>query len=354
MSLIDRYIGRNVLSAILLALVVLVTLIAFVTLLDEAGDAGRGDYGMGDVFLYVLLLLPRFAYELFPVAVLLGSLIGLGGLASHSELVAMRAAGVSLSHIVLAVMKAGVLAMLVVILIGELVAPVSEQYAEQLRSSRIAQNVTSQTPYGFWARDGDAFINIRYVLSSAHLKDIYIYEFSSDYALQSATHAAEAEYQGSHWLLKELRKSLFTPEGVTTERRASANWSSMLNPDILDVVVTRPSVLPAWGLYQYIRYLRDNGLDARSYEVVFWGKIVSPLVILVMVFLSVPFVFGSLRSVGVGQRIFVGALLGIGFLLLSKAFGNLAVVYQLDPLFAASFPGLLFLGVAFWFVRRIH
>jgi len=354
MRLLDRYIGRNVLSAMLATLFALVALIGFVTLLDEAGDAGRGDYGMGDVFLYVLLLLPRFSYELFPVAVLLGSLIGLGGLASHSELIAMRAAGVSLSRIVLAVMKAGVLAMLVMVIIGELVAPVSEQYAEQMRSQQIAQNVTTQTPYGFWARDGDAFINIRYVLSNTHLKDIYIYEFSDHYELQSAIYAADAEYQGSHWLLKDMRQTRFTGDGVVSERLASTTWSSMLNPNILDVVVTRPSVLPAWGLYQYILYLRENGLDARTYEVVFWGKIVSPLVILVMIFLSVPFVFGSLRSVGVGQRIFVGALLGVGFLLLSKAFGNLAVVYQLNPLFAASFPGLLFLGVAFWFVRRIH
>ena len=354
MRLLDRYIGRSVLSAMLATLVVLTALIGFVTLLDEAGDAGRGDYGIGDVFIYVLLLLPRFAYELFPMAVLLGSLVGLGSLASHSELTAMRAAGVSLSRIMLAVMKAGVLAMVVMGLVGELVAPASEQYAGQMRAQKISGNVTLQTPYGFWARDGNAFINIRYLLPDARLRDVYIYEFSDDRRLLRATHAADAVYRGGQWVLSDVGRSRFTEAGVESERLDNAHWPSSLDPDILDVVAARPSMLPAWGLYQYIDYLRDNGLDARSYEVAFWSKVLTPVVVLVMIFLSLPFVFGSLRTVGVGQRIFVGALLGIGFLLLSRAFGNLAVVYRLDPLFAALFPSLFFLGVAFWLVRRVR
>ncbi len=354
MRLLDRYIGRRVLLAMLVTLLVLTALIGFVTLLDEAGGAGRGDYRIGDVFLYVLLLLPRFAYELFPMAVLLGSLIGLGGLANHSELTAMRGAGVSLSRIVLAVMKAGVIAMMGMVLIGELVAPASEQYAGQMRAEKISGNVTLHTPYGFWARDGNAFINIRYLLPNARLKDVYIYEFSDDRRLLRATHAATAVYQGGQWLLSGIRRSSFGEEGVRSEHLDREHWPSTLNPDILDVVAARPSVLPAWGLYQYISYLRDNGLEARSYEVAFWGKVLTPVVVLVMIFLSVPFVFGSLRSVGVGQRIFVGALLGIGFLLLTKAFGNLAVVYRLDPLFAALFPSLFFLAVAFWLARRVR
>jgi lipopolysaccharide export system permease protein len=73
-----------------------------------------------------------------------------------------------------------------------------------------------------------------------------------------------------------------------------------------------------------------------------------------MVFLAVPFVFGVLRSVGIGQRIFAGALMGLAFFLLNKVLGHMAVVYSLNPLFAAAVPGLLFLGIGFWFARRVH
>ena len=113
-------------------------------------------------------------------------------------------------------------------------------------------------------------------------------------------------------------------------------------------------MLPVWGLYRYINFMHDNGQEATSFEVAFWSKIVMPLVTLVMVFLAVPFVFGSMRGVGVGQRIFAGILLGMVFFLLNKVFGHMAVVYSLNPLFAASLPGLLFLALGVWFVKRVH
>ncbi|MCB1760560.1 MAG: LPS export ABC transporter permease LptG [Gammaproteobacteria bacterium] len=353
MKRIERYIGFSVMLNILLALFVLVTLVGFVTLLDEMEEVGRGDYRAADALLYVLLVLPRGAYELFPVAVLLGSLTGLGTLASHSELTAMRAAGISLAQIIGAALKAGLVVMLLVVLLGEFVAPNSERRAEVMRAEKVAQQITLKSQYGFWARDGNAYINIRYILSSSELKDIYIYEFHGNRELKVATYAGSAVYRQDHWLLRDIRQSHFTPEGVTSETLESAAWGSMLNPELIDIVV-RPSLLPFWGLYQYIRFMHENGQEARVYEVAFWGKVMTPLLTLVMVFVSVPIVFGVLRSVGVGQRIFVGALLGLAFLLLSKAFANMAVVYQLNPLFASAFPGLLLFAVGLWFARKHH
>ncbi|MCB1831356.1 MAG: LPS export ABC transporter permease LptG [Chromatiaceae bacterium] len=353
MKKLDRYIGRTVVLSILVSLLVLLTLVAFITLLKEMDDVGEGAYRTADALLYILLILPRGAYEIFPVAVLLGSLIGLGGLASNSELIAMRAAGVSLARIIFAALKGGFLVMLLVVFVGEFVAPNSENRAEVMRAEKMAEQITLKTKYGFWARDGNSYINIRYILSNSELKDIYIYEFEDNRSLKVATHARSAIYQGDRWLLRKIKQSRFSDEGVVSTRLESASWDSMLSPNLIDIVV-RPSLLPIWGLYQYIEFMHENGQEARVYEVAFWGKVVTPLVTLVMVFLSVPIVFGVLRSVGIGQRIFVGALLGTLFLMMNKAFANMAVVYQLNPLFASSFPGLLLLAAGLWFVRRQH
>ncbi|HXK55609.1 MAG: LPS export ABC transporter permease LptG [Gammaproteobacteria bacterium] len=353
MKKLDRYIGRTVVLGIMLSLLVLLTLVAFITLLKEMEDVGRGAYQTTDALFYILLILPRGAYEIFPVAVLLGSLIGLGGLASHSELTAMRAAGISLARIIFAALKGGLLVMLLIVFIGEFVAPNSENHAEVMRAEKISKQITLKTKYGFWARDGNSYINIRYFPSSSELKDIYIYEFLDNRELKVATHAGSAVYQGDHWLLKDIRQSRFSEDAVVSTQLESASWESMLSPNLIDIVV-RPTLLPIWGLYQYIEFMHENGQEARVYEVAFWGKVLTPLVTLVMVFLSVPIVFGVLRSVGVGQRIFVGALLGTLFLMMSKAFANMAVVYQLNPLFASSFPGLLLFAVGLWFARKQH
>ncbi|TVO75553.1 LPS export ABC transporter permease LptG [Sedimenticola selenatireducens] len=354
MRVLDRYIGVSVIVSILITLLILVVLVGFVTLMDELGAAGTGDYTTSDVFYYVLLILPRRAYEVFPMAVLLGSLVGLGSLASNSELIAMRAAGVSLARIIGSVLKAGMLAMLVVVVIGEAIAPNTEQYAERMRASKMSQQITLKSKYGFWARDGGSFVNIRQILPGSQLKDIYIYEFSEERELLVSTYAEFAQYADEHWLLRGIQQTRFLKNGVESRQLDEATWESLLNPNILNVVVVRPTMLPVWGLYQYIDFMHENGQEATIYEVAFWGKVIMPLVTLVMVFLAVPFVFGVLRSVGIGQRIFAGSLLGLAFFLLNKVLGHMAVVYSLNPLFAAAVPGLLFLGLGFWFVRRIH
>ncbi len=354
MRILDLYIGRAVIMGTVVVMMVLLTLLGFLTLMDELSDVGEGRYQTGDAFLFVLLTLPRFAYEVSPMAALLGGLIGLGGMANSSELIAMRAAGISYTRIVLSVMQAGALMLIVALFFGEVVAPETEAYAQTMRSQALAKQVTLKTKYGFWARDGNAYINIRNILPGSRLEDIYIYEYDEEKQLKFSTHAMTAKYENNQWLLQDIKQSQFTDDGVQSRTIDRAKWDSMLDPGLLNVVSLNPHILPAWGLYKYIRFLHINGQDAKTYEVAFWGKMVTPLVTLVMLYLSLPFVFGQLRSSGIGQRIFMGAMVGSGFFLMSKAFSYMAVVYDLNALFAASFPGLLLLAAALLLSSRVN
>lgn len=354
MQLLQRYIGKTVIVNIVLALIVLLVLVSLGSFVSELGDVGEGNYRTPDALIYVLMVIPRRTYEVFPIAVLLGSLIGLGGLASHSELTAMRAAGVSLQKIIFSALKAGLVMMGIIVIVGEVIAPSTEQYAETMRAAKLSNQITMQSEYGFWARDRNTFVNIRKILPGARLQDIYIYEFSDDRELKVASYAAFAQYRDDRWLLNNIKQTHFTPQGVVSRRMELAAWESILDPNLLSVVVVRPTMLAAWGLFKYISFLHNNGQSAIPFEVAFWTKIVSPIMTLVMVFLSVPFVFGSLRSVGIGQRIFAGSLLGTGFFLLSKILGHMAVVYELNPLFSATFPAFVMLGLAFWLFRKVH
>lgn len=354
MKILDRYIGRAVIQGVVLSALVLVILVSFFSLMDELQDVGKGDYRTADAFVYSLLMIPRWTYDVFPISVLIGSLISLGGLAGGSELIAMRSAGVSVGRIMFSAVKAGVILLAAAVLLGEFVAPETDQIAESMRADRISQQITLKSKYGFWARDGESYVNIRKILPGARLEDIYIYEFEDDGRLKLATYAGFAQYQQDHWLLRNISQSEFLEDRVESRTMERAAWDSLLNPSLLSVVVVKPTMLSAWGLYKYIEFMHENGQNAIQYEVAFWSKLVMPLVTLVMVFVSVPFVFGVLRSVGIGQRVFIGTLIGALFFLLNKVFEHMAVVYELDPLFAASFPGLAVFTVAVWYFRKVH
>ena len=351
-SLIDRYIGRAVLWGIVSVLLLLLVLLAFFEVVAELEEVEQG-YTSMMAYTYVALTLPRFTYELFPIATLLGSLIGLGALAGNSELMAMRAAGVSIGRILAATLKSGLLVLLVVVLIGEYLAPKAELQAQRIKMAALSDQVTLKTRYGFWSRDGSSFINIRQILPDRVLADVSIYEYDDERRLQRALHAKQAIYRQGEWILEQVRQSEFSPRQITVQVMDRLPWRTSFEPNVLDVVTVKPQMLAAWDLWRYIDYLKHNGQTAQTYEVAFWGKLAAPLVTLVMLFLSVPFVFGSLRSVGIGQRIFFGAMLGITFYLLNRAFSYLALVYGFNALAANLIPVMLFFGFALWKMRGI-
>jgi lipopolysaccharide export system permease protein len=352
-KILDRYLAGAVIGGTLLTLAVLLPLMGLFILADEMDEVGENGYRLADAILFVLLSIPRFAYQIFPIATLIGTLVGLGTLASRSELVAMRAAGVSIGRVVYAAIKGGALLAFVAVAVGEAVAPISEQKALQWRSEAQSGQVTLKTAYGFWARDGSAYINIREILPGSDLRGIYIYELDPEQRLTRATHAENARYVDGRWILEGISRSGISDDGIEVSRVEQAGWESLLNPKLLKTVVSEPHVLSVWGLWRYVRYMTANAQDARPYEVAFWGKVIHPFLILSMIFVSIPILLGSARTSGLGPRVFYGVMVGIGFYLISRTFSYLALLYNMSPLLAAMIPPLLFLAGALWVLKRV-
>jgi lipopolysaccharide export system permease protein len=354
LTIFERYIAGTMLKATAMALAVLVVLLVFFGFIEQVEDVGKGAYSMSDAFLVAVLSAPRYVFEVFPVAALVGSLIGLGAMGSHGELIAMRGAGFSLRQIVVAVIKAGLAMMLAVFLFGELVAPASEQWGEQHRTERMQEKVTLKTQYGFWARDGRAFVNIRGILPGGRLEDIFIYEFDDSQRLTLSTYAASAQHHGDHWQLSGIRQSRVSESGVERRELVEARWDSLLDPGLLGALIVTPNMLRVDELYRYIDIMRENGQSATDYEVAFWSKLAAPVSTLVMLLIAIPFVLAHQRFVSMGQRMFLGIALGMAFYMLNRGMSYVAVVYDFNPMISALVPALVFLGLGAWMMRGVR
>jgi lipopolysaccharide export system permease protein len=353
MKLFERYIALTMLNATLMTLLVLVILLVFFTTMEELDDVGRGDYRAIDAFWVSVLAAPRYVFEAFPVAALLGSLVGLGSMGAHGELVAMRSAGFSLRQIVMAVMKAGLVMAALIMLFGEVVAPIAEQRAEQHRAEKQHGQVTLLTENGFWVRDGQAFVNARKIDGGGVLRDIHVYELGPDQQLIQHTRAASAIHRGDDWEMFDIERISVGMDGVEGHRLPAARWDSLLDPGLLQAVVVQPAMLGLGELYRYIKVMRDSGLSAADYEVAFWSKIATPFSTLVMLFIAVPFVLAHQRFASMGQRVFIGIALGMSFYTFSRGMSYVALVYEFNPMLSALIPALAFLGVGTLLIRRV-
>jgi len=354
LKILNQYIGTAVVGSTLLVVLILLALFSFASFVGELDEVGKGSYQLLQAGEYVALSLPRLAYELLPVSALIGSMVGLGIMASNNELLVMRSAGISLVQIVMSVMQAGLILMIIAALLGEVIAPQSEQYAQELRSKALSQQTTFKTKNGFWTRDGLRFINVRAILPGGELSGVSIYEFDNQRRLRVATTARIATYQNDAWVLNDVKQSTINENQITTRQLPTIVTSFLMNHDVVEVITIKPKSLSVWGLYKYVKYLNDNELNASSYEMVLWSKIVLPFSTGVMVFLSIPFVFGSLRSVGVGQRIMVGTLIGIGFYIFNQLFSYVGLVYKVNPALSAILPTILFFMLATRMIRRVY
>ena len=332
LTLLDRMIARHVLYGTLVVLSVLLGLAMFLVFADSLSDYGKADFGLKALVKYIVLSQPRQIYELFPIAALIGTVMGLSTLAFGSELTAMRAAGISIARIVGATLKVGVVFSLVTFFFGEYLVPVSENMAQLGRAKALAVGF-QQTTSGVWLRSGNAFINIGEVLPDLSLLRLTIYEFDHSSRLRSQISALSARFQDDRWRLQKVSQSIIVgQEAVQTLNKPTEEWQSGLTPEVVAVFAVQPASLSIQQLRNYLRHLEKNNQDTRNYRLVFWQKVFLPLATIVMTLLATPFVFRHERSGGVGQRLLTGIMLGLAFVVLDRSFGYFGLLYGLPPL----------------------
>jgi lipopolysaccharide export system permease protein len=351
-KILDWYIARTLLGTVTVTLSVLIGLSALIKFVEQLRKIGEGDYDMTIAAIYVLLSLPRELEQFFPMATLLGALIGMGVLASNSELVVMQASGLSRWNIIMSAMKSAVVMILFVMAIGEWVTPVSESKAKELRTEAISGGSLFSSDKLVWAKDGENFVSIGQVITRESLQDISIYRFNDDLTLNSISYAVSGIYNGKGWTLNDVTLTRFSPEHISKETLDHWQWDSSLSPDKLSIVAVKPEALSIRGLQDYVVYLTNNNQDPARYELALWRKILQPVTISVMILMALSFIFGPLRSVTMGARVIMGVLTGFSFFIANEVFGPISLVYQLPAFLGAILPSLLFAGIAALLLSR--
>jgi len=354
--LLNRYLAREILYGTGLVITALLFLFSFFDLIHELNDLGKGSYQLWQMFVFVMLALPGHAYELFPIAVLIGTLYGLSNLAAHSEITVMRASGMSRDKLAAALIRVGLLFVLAAFLLGELVMPLSEEAAQQWRLKALNNFVATQFRSGIWVKDKGSFINVREMMPDNSLRDLRIYDFDDEHRLRRISTAKKAVYLQDHqWQLTEVERTLFGKNGVEVQHEPSTYWDSVLTPEVMSTLLVEPEQMSVWNLFAYIRHLRDNSQQTVRFEIAEWSKLLYPFSILVMMMLALPFAMQRPRSGVVGIRIMIGIGLGLGFYLTSRFFSYLGQLNNWSPIVSTLAPSLTFLLVAFllgWWMER--
>ncbi|MCP5206409.1 MAG: LPS export ABC transporter permease LptG [Hahellaceae bacterium] len=337
MRKIDRYIVRTVAASIMMVLVVVLSLDLIFGFIGEIEEL-RADYQMIEALMYVIVTLPRRIYDYLPLGAFIGSLIGLGVLANNSELVVIRAAGVSVRRIVWAAMKPAIVVVIIGLLLGEYVAPFTERIAQSQKAVAMGGEDRVATSRGVWHRENNVFMHFNAVQPGGVLHGITLYSFTPNNWLETITYAARGLYQGDFWLLEDVEVTTLTDNRSIKSSEKTRQWQTGLSPDLLGVLTVKSDNLSISGLYTYVQYLEQQGLNSSNYAMSFWKKVLRPLTTASLVLVAISFVFGPLRAVTMGFRVFTGIIVGLVFKFMQDLLGPSSLVFGFDPVFATLIP----------------
>lgn len=354
-SILGRYVMRAIIGHTLLVMLVLLALSGLYLFISQQDDIGVGTFGVDDAFWFAVLNLPNYAFDLLPIASLIGALLALGNLARSLELIVVRAAGVSTLRIGLWVGTAGLVLMAMTAVIGEYIAPPLEQYARQMRAFERFRDFSMTGNRSAWAKDGDSIISVRQQSADNRFGGVFVFKFDERRRLQAMGHASSASISSDRrWQLDNYRESIIEDDRVVPVESENAELETNLSPEFLGLAVLNPESLPVRGLFTYIRHLQSNGLDATPYETAFWARIARTVAVAVIVVLAVPFAFGPMRSTGTGTRTVLGIMIGVVFFLLAKMLESGGAVYELSPFVIGWAPTILLAIVTTIAVARVR
>jgi lipopolysaccharide export system permease protein len=353
MGVLSAYLMRTILTSTLLVLIVLLGIATLFEFIGEL-DNKMGDYGIAQAFQFAVLFLPQLSVQMLPMATLIGALLGLGGLASHSELVVMRSAGLSVGKLAVMVAMTGGVLMVISSLIGEYIGPPLDHYARTMRTEARFQHDERNSGHAAWVKDGPVILHLERVNSEFEFGGVYLFRFNEDNSLQSVGRAENSGIDDSDkWILENYRETRFQDDGVQVVESPVAIESFDVSGELLGIALLKPGSLSGRGLVSYISYLKKNSLSSGQYEMELWSRIARTVTIVIMPVLALAFVMGSARSSGAGSRLMIGILIGLGYYLASQMSANSGQVYDLNPAFVTWLPSLALLAVTLFALDRV-
>lgn len=351
MNKIDRYVASSVLWSFLIVMFVLLgldTAIAFIDQIKKVSD----DYTVQSIFQVLMYRLPGKFAEYVPISSLIGTLMGLGTLASTSELTVMRAAGMPIWRIGFSACQPIILVALIGMGLSEFVAPVAEQKANLVEKLQDQKQGNFALTGGVWLKADNNFVYINAADSTGKLYGIKIFSPKEQH-LTSITDAKTAVHiNDTQWLLSDVKKTIFYPDHVEVKNLATQKWSVSIKPEHLYLASQEPDYLSLSQLRTYQLYLESQKQDGAQYALEFWSKALRPVACIALVLVALSSVFGPLRSSTMGGRVFSGVMIGLAFQNGLNLFGRMSVATGYPPVIGVSIPIIICIISGILLMRR--
>ena len=360
-----RYLAKEIYRSSSVVLIALLGLFTFFALIEELDKVGTR-FTLLNLFYMQALAIPTYLYDLLPIGVLIGSVLALAGLAQRNELVILRVSGVSGFKLLGMLWLVTIPWVLGAFVLSEVITPAAELKASDVSLRLLGRAEGGRMASGYWFKEADGeggtrILNISQLSADGTVSEVTLYEFRAGQELTAMSQAASGRFSGGTLRLSNVTRTTIdetsiealadarTPtEPVTRlEHLPERVLDTSLTPERLIARVLTPERMSILDLVDYIGYLSENNLQTERQVVALWRKIAYPFTLFVMMTIAAPIAFMQTRKGGVGSKVFIGILLGVGFFMANQLALNVGMLSRWAPWVTALVPNIAALLLAF-------
>ena len=349
MKLLDKYVLKEFLRFFAITLLSFIALFLIVDFFEKIRMFLSNKASISQIASYFIFSIPMIISYIFPPAVLLTTLITFSSFSKFNEITAMKANGINIYRISLPIIIFAAIAAVCLFYFSELITPASVQKTEHI----IKIEVQKQKTLGFfkqneiWYHGENAIYNFKMFDTDKNiLQGVTINYLNPDFTLLSRIDAQRAEWKNNQWFFYNLLTTRFdNNNNPVLEWSKEKTINIPEKPNDFKVMQKDAEKMGYFELRKYVKKIQLEGYDVTKYLVELHGKIAFPLVILIMVFIAVPFSLRSERSGGIMYSSGIGIFIGFSYWIV-HAFSMSLGKSEILPAFLAAWAANILFGAA--------
>jgi LPS export ABC transporter permease LptG len=331
-----------------LAITVLLGINLLLVFIAELKNIGSHQYTISVLFNYVIYLIPQNILDIFPYALLIGSMISFGSMAYHSEFVAINSHGIGIKKVIyLIIFQTFIISAMLTIIIN-LIAPKYSNEAQSLKNISLNKALSDKS---LWFKSSNYIVNINKIITDKRLENIVIYNIR-DGSLTSVI-SAEKGFYNQQWTLKNVEIHDTNLNKVSTEESYFLKSDDFVPSEILKSQFNKKRYISIQDLYRNINYHNTAGIPYENHKVIFWKKVLLPFSCCIIVFIGLPFLFTRMRSTNQSQRLIFGVLFGITYFVLTSIITNLSLIIGIPALASVLISMVLFIAIGIYLFNSL-
>ena len=350
MKKIFLYMLKKYFLSFFISVSILISINLLIIFLSELKNLGINDYTLSLIIQYTLFLIPQNFLDIFPYALLIGSMIAFGSMAYHSEILAINSNGVSIKKTIMIVMFQTFILATVFTYIGNHISPGFSIHAQEIKNSALKKNSINQE---LWFKGKDYIINAKSMITDKHLEDIEIIYIRNG-AVNSILTAEKAIYD-TNWTLNQIKIINIISSKIIKKQTQNISSDKFIPSQILKSKFNKKRHQSIESLYTNMTFYDGLGIYYEEHKVMFWQKILLPISCCIIVFIGIPFLFTTIRSTNQSQKVIFGILFGITYFVISSFIINISLILNIPALLSVLISmGIFIIFGAFLFNKLVR